>query len=132
MIRDIENEVYTLVSKQVKAAFPDISMSSEYIRKPAKFPHVYLAQTDSPDYTFSMDSSGIHHVSPTFTVEIFSNKISGKKSECKAVASIVREAFAGLGFVCMSMVPIPNMNDASIYRMTGRFRAVSDGKYVFQ
>ena len=47
----------------------------------------------------------------------------GKKSECKAIAAFVDEQFAALGFTRTYLNPVPNMDDATIYRMTGRWIA---------
>jgi hypothetical protein len=60
----------------------------------------------------------------TYEVNIYSNKSSGKKSECKAIATLIDNEFATLGFSRRMLQPIPNIDDATIYRMVGKYRAV--------
>jgi hypothetical protein len=66
-------------------------------------------------------------------LNVYSNKKSGKKSECKAIASLIDDEMAALGFSRSMLQPIPNMDDATIYRMTGRYRAVvSKDKIIYR
>jgi hypothetical protein len=65
-----------------------------------------------------------NHVSVMYEVNVYSNKNSGKKRECKAIAALIDSEFAALGFTRSMLQPIPNMDDATIYRMTGRYTAV--------
>ena len=68
-----------------------------------------------------------------YEVNIYSNKTSGKKSECREIASLLDNEFATLGFSRTMLQPIPNMDDATIYRMTGRYTAViSKDKAIFR
>jgi hypothetical protein len=59
-----------------------------------------------------------------YEVNVYSNKTKGKKSECKAIAALIDNELATLGFSRTMLQPIPNMDDATIYRMTGRYTAV--------
>jgi hypothetical protein len=52
------------------------------------------------------------------------NKKVGKKSECKAIAALIDEQMLALGFVRTMLQPIPNLDDATIYRMVGRYSAI--------
>ena len=71
------------------------------------------------------DTSGIENFADVmYQVDIYSNKNKGKKSECKAIAAVVDDEFARLGFTRTFLNPVPNMDDATIYRMTGRYRGV--------
>ena len=65
-----------------------------------------------------------NHASLMYEVNVYSNKQSGKKSECKAIATLIDNELATLGFSRTMLQPIPNMDDATIYRMTGRYTAV--------
>lgn len=61
-----------------------------------------------------------------YEVNVYSNKTSGKKAEAKAIAATADEAFASLGFTRTMSSQVPNLNDASIYRITCRYQAVVD------
>lgn len=122
---DIENDVLNIVAKAVKAVYPDIYMSGEYVKSPSRFPCVSLVEMDNSAYIRTQtSSSGENHAELMYELNVYSNKKSGKKSECKAIASLIDNEMATLNFSRIMLQPIPNMDDATIYRMTGRYRAV--------
>jgi hypothetical protein len=65
-----------------------------------------------------------------YEVNVYSNKVTGKKSECKAIIALIDREMLALGFVRSTLTPVPNMNDSTIYRMVARYRATvsSDNK----
>ena len=122
---DCENEVFNAIAKAVRTEFPSAFVSGEYIKAPSKFPHVSLIEMSNTAYDRTQTSGDLeNHASLMYEVNIYSNKKSGKKSECKAIASLIDNELATLGFSRTMLQPIPNMDDATIYRMTGRYTAV--------
>lgn len=122
---DIENEVFNAVATDVRAEYPDIYMVGEYVKTPPKFPCVSLVEMDNQSYQRTEDSSSSeNHVSVMYEVNIYSNKTVGKKMECKAIAALIDERMLALGFARTMLQPIPNLDDATIYRMVGRYSAV--------
>jgi hypothetical protein len=68
-----------------------------------------------------------------YEVNVYSNKTIGKKSECKEIAAIIDEQMLALGFARTMLQPIPNLDDATIYRMVGRYSAIiSKDKLLFR
>lgn len=130
-MHDIENEVYTIIAKALREKFPDINLSGQYIKKPSSFPHVCIVQEDTYLEKRYWDNSH-EYDGIMFEVSVYSNKADGKKSECKAIAREVSDIFVGLNFRRTSQVPVPNLEDASIYRIVSRFEAVTDGKYIYR
>lgn len=131
---DIENEVFNTVSTVVRTAYPDIYMVGEYVKTPPRFPCVSLVEMDNQCYQRTEDSGSLeNHVSVMYEVNIYSNKTTGKKSECKAIAALIDEQMMALGFARTMLQPIPNIDDATIYRMVGRYSAViSKDKVIFR
>ena len=122
---DCENEIFSIVAKAVRAAYPSVFISGEYIKTPSKFPFVSLIEMSNTAYDKTQSSAGVeNHASLMYEVNVYSNETSGKKSECKAIASLIDNELATLGFSRTMLQPIPNMDDATIYRMTGRYTAV--------
>ena len=122
---NVENEIYDIVSKSVREKYPSVFMSGEYIRTPSKFPFVSLVEMSNTAYDRTQTSGSLeNHASLMYEVNVYSNKTSGKKSECKAIAALIDNELAALGFSRTMLQPIPNMDDATIYRMTGRYAAV--------
>ena len=131
---DIENEVFNTVAKAVRAKYPDIYMVGEYVKTPPKFPCVSLMEMDNQSYQQTEDSgSSENHASLMYEVNVYSNKTVGKKAECKAIAAVIDEQMLALGFARTMLQPIPNLDDATIYRMVGRYSAViSKNKVIYR
>ena len=122
---DIENEVFNSVATEVRAKYPGIYMVGEYVKSPPKFPCVSLVEMDNQSYQRTEDSGcSENHVSVMYEVNIYSNKATGKKTECKAIAALIDERMLALGFARTMLQPIPNLDDATIYRMVGRYSAI--------
>ena len=122
---NVENEIFSIVAKAVRNDYPGIYMSGEYVKSPPSFPAVSLVEMDNSSYSRTQTSSSVeNHAELMYEVDIYSNKKSGKKSECKAIAELIDNEMAALGFSRIMLQPIPNIDDATIYRMTGRYTAV--------
>ena len=131
---DVENEVFNTVATVVRAEYPDIYIVGEYVKTPPKFPCVSLVEMDNQSYQRTEDSgSSENHVSVMYEVNIYSNKTIGKKTECKTIAALIDEQMLALGFARTMIQPIPNLDDATIYRMVGRYSAViSKNKVIYR
>lgn len=122
---DIENEIFNSVATEVRNKYPGIYMVGEYVKTPPSFPCVSLVEMDNQSYQRTEDSGSTeNHVSVMCEVNIYSNKTVGKKTECKAIAALIDERMLALGFARTMLQPIPNLDDATIYRMVGRYSAV--------
>ena len=123
---NVEQEIFNIVAKAVRSVYPDIYISGEYVKSPPKFPAVSLVEMDNSAYIRTQSSDSVeNHAELMYEVNIYSNKTSGKKSECRAIATLIDNELAALGFSRTMLQPIPNMDDATIYRITGRYRAVA-------
>lgn len=124
---DIEAQVFTIVSNAVLAEYPDAFVSPEYVRQPAQFPTASIVQTDNTVNRSMRDSSRVENGADVmFQVDVYSNKMAGRKEECKAVIALIDEQFALLGFTRSFLNPLPNLADATIYRITARYIATVD------
>ena len=122
---NVENEIFNRVANAVRAVYPSVFISGEYIRTPSKFPFVSLIEMSNTAYDKTQSSGDLeNHASLMYEVNVYSNKTSGKKSECKDIAALIDNELATLGFSRTMLQPIPNMDDATIYRITGRYTAV--------
>ena len=131
---DIENEVFNTVATEVRTKYPDIYMVGEYVKTPPKFPCVSLVEMDNQSYQSTEDSgSSENHAVLMYEVNVYSNKTVGKKSECKAIATLIDERMLALGFARTMLQPIPNLDDATIYRMVSRYSAIiSKNKVIYR
>lgn len=121
---DIENQVFDRVAKRVREQFPDIFMVGEYVMSPPSFPAGSLVEMDNSTRETTIDSgSNENHANVMYEVNVYSNKTTGKKSECKAILALIDEEMTAMGFVRSTLTPVPNEYDSTIYRMVARYRA---------
>ncbi len=121
---DIENDIFTRVAAALRADFPAINVYGEEARSPSSFPCVSIVEADNYTVTRTQDSgSNERHASLMYEVNVYSNKTSGKKAECRAIAAVIDDILLGLGFTRTMKKPV-SMDDATIYRMVTRYTAV--------
>ena len=128
---DCENEVYTRIARVLRDKFPGINIAGEYVNAPSSFPHVSITQSDNSVVSEKMTGSA-EMAQVMFEINIYSNKADGRKTECKAIAKVIDDVMFKMNFKRMALTPIPNMEDATIYRIVARYRAMTDGKYFYR
>lgn len=128
---DCENEVYTRIARVLRDKFPGINIAGEYVNAPSSFPHVSITQSDNSVVSEQMTGSA-EMAQVMFEINIYSNKADGRKTECKAMAKVIDDVMFRMNFKRMALTPIPNMEDATIYRIVARYRAMTDGKYFYR
>jgi hypothetical protein len=131
---DIENEVFDRVATRVCEEVPGISMASEYVKSPPSLPAASLVEMDNSSRESTADSgSNENHANVMYEASAYSNKIAGKKSECKKIMALIDEEMIAMGFERVTLTPVPNEYDSTIYRMVGRYRAsVSSNHTIFR
>ena len=121
---NIENAVFNQVATKVREVFPNIFMTGEYVKSPPTFPAVSLIETDNSTRADTVDSgSNENHANVMYEVNVYSNKTTGKKSECKEIITLIDDELLAMGFTRSTITPVPNEYDSTIYRMVARYRA---------
>ena len=127
---DIENAVFDRVATRVREQFPDIFMTGDYVSSPSSFPAASLVEMDNTIHEATIDSgSNENHVDVMYEANVYSNKTTGKKSECKKIMALIDSEMTAMGFVRAALTPVPNEYDSTIYRMVGRYRAAVSPDY---
>lgn len=122
---DVENQIFSTVASAVREKYPSIFMTGEYVMSPSSFPCVSLVEIDNAVYrNTSTNTVEENHAAVTYEVNVYSNKSTGKKAECKAIIALIDTQLANMGFTRTMLEPVLNMDEANIYRMLGRYRAV--------
>jgi hypothetical protein len=131
---DIESLVFTRVANRVRERFPNIFMTGEYVKSPSSLPAASLVEMDNSIRESTVDSgSNENHANVMYEANVYSNKTTGKKSECKAILALIDEEMTAMGFVRSTLTPVPNEYDSTIYRMVARYRAtVSDDYKIYR
>ena len=128
---DCENEVYTRIARVLRDKFPGINIAGEYVNAPSSFPHVSITQSDNSVVSEQMTGSA-EMAQVMFEINIYPNKADGRKTECKSIAKVIDDVMFKMNFKRMALTPIPNMEDATIYRIVARYRVMTDGKYFYR
>lgn len=128
---DIESDIFDYVAKQIRTAHTGAYVVGEYVETPARFPAVTLVEADNRILTRMRTSDDIENgVSVMWEMNVYSNKTAGKKAEAKAIVNTADAAFAEIGFTRTFREQVPNLNNATIYRIVCRYEAVIDKDFV--
>lgn len=128
---DCENEVYTRIARVLREKFPGINITGEYVKAPSSFPHVSITQSDNSAVSEKMTGNA-EMAQVMFEINVYSNKTDGKKTECKTIVKVIDEVLFGMNFKRLALTPVPNLEDATIYRIVARYRAMTDGQYFYR
>lgn len=130
---DIEHEVYQRIVNKLTSAFPKIYTYGEGMPLKAKFPCVIIEEADNYAYDKTQDSASLeNHAVVMYEVNIYSNKVNGKKDECKKIQKIIDCQFEQMGFTRISKTSM-SINNATVYRIISRYQAVvSKNKEIFR
>lgn len=127
------NEVFTRVKNSVIALYPSVDVSSEYIVTPKSLPHVSIEMTDNYSPRERETNSLVEKYSVmTFTVNVYSNKASGKMEECYSIMNAVDTAMRNMNARRLSLSPVPNLENASLGRLTARYQVEADNEYFYR
>lgn len=122
---DIENELFRILATKLRARYSNIFITGDYAIVPPSFPCVSIVEMDNTPYRKTQTQNDMeNHVTVMYEVDVFSNKTSGKKSECKAIIALIDEEMLKLGFDRTFLNPLPNQENTTVYRMKGRYVAV--------
>ena len=132
-MHDIERQIYTPIARALRTAFPGINVSDEYVPAPSSFPHVSIVEADNYASSDHLDSGDAERYSTLlYEVNVYSAKATGKKTECREIMAFISQMLYAVNFTRTSNTPTPNAQDASIYRLTARFRAETDGENLYR
>ena len=129
----IENEVFTKVKTAITTKYGanKVFVTGEYTPTPPFFPCVYISEADN----FNTGFDGCNHEVVTgvmYEVEVYSNKQNGKKAEAKDIMKTVDGVLTPLGFTRTLLQQIPNMSDATIFRLTARYTAAVINNTIYR
>lgn len=128
---DCESKIFTPIAKKVRDEHSGAFVTGEYVRAPAKFPHVSIVEMDNYGSDYDTAESEQFAVI-TYEVNVYSNKSAGKKSEAKEIMNTIDKMMYGMNFKRLSLTPVPNLEDSTIYRLTARYRAKTDGTMLYR
>ena len=128
---NIQREIFTAVANEVLASYTACRITNAFVYAPAEFPAVAIVLSDDDMTENTRDSSKADNYRDiTVTVDVYSNKTDGKKTEAEAIAQIVIDTLTPLNFDMRSCRPLSNLNNATTYRITATFTATVDSNGI--
>jgi len=132
---DIENDIYDYVSKALLAAHSNVHVSGEYEPALSEFPAVTITESDNRVVERMRTTNVENAVRVMYETNVYSNKASGRKTQAKKIADSLDSIMLSIGFTRVVRTPVPNMADATIYRIVSRYEAQigpaqESGKYL--
>ena len=126
-MNDFENEIFTAVATDLREKHEGVVVKGEYIRTPAEFPTVALSEVENITVDELMDSSGEEYYSGLgYRLQVFSNKVGGKKAEAKAIFKTADKKICGMGFRRKSYTTTPEIYNSTIFSITATYEAIID------
>ena len=130
---DIEKMVYTPIAEALRERFKGIEVSGAYVNAPAKFPYVSIVEQDNYMSVNRLDSSDSEKFATVmYEVNVYSNKSASKRAVCREIMGVIDEMLYKRNFIRLSMSPVPNMENGTIYRLVARYRAETDGETTYR
>ena len=128
---DVAPEVNSRVATALRAEFPNIDVSDDYIRAPSRFPHVSVTEEDN-SVIARRTTDGKEMARLVYHVNVYSNKSKGKKTEARKIMAVVDQTMASMNALRTFLHPVPNMQNHTIYRLTAQYVMDTDGKYFYR
>ena len=133
MAHDIENYVFSTVATALRNDFDGVFVTGEYTRTPSRFPHVSIVEMDNYPTQGHTDNSGVEKFDTVaYEVNVYTNLTVGKKAQAKAIMDVIDRKMHSMNFLRLFRNTIPNLEDSTIYRMTARYRAETDGETIYR
>lgn len=131
---DFQNEIFTKVATAVRSKHEGATVTGEYTRRPSKFPTVTLDEIENVTVGSLVDSSDNEKFSGvTYRLQVFSNKVGGKKAEAREIFATADSVMLGLGFRRITYAPTPEIYESTIYSITATYEAVIGANgYVYK
>lgn len=120
---DIENDVFSYVAEAIRTAHSGTYVVGEFVDVPASFPAVTIVEADNRVYERMRTLNIENAANVMYECNVYTNKAFGKKAQAKAIATTMDEAFASIGFTRTFREQVPNLNNATIYRIVCRYEA---------
>jgi len=131
---DLESPLLTEIAGVLRSTYKGITVYGEYVPAPAGFPSVSFVEMDNATYLPARSNRITEQYAEVmYEVNVYSNLSRGKKNQAKAIMDTIDTLLQQYGFERITVQPIQNMNDATIYRIVGRYRAVvSDDLIIYR
>lgn len=133
MTANLIAKIFDPIATQLRSQFDGIYVTGEYVDAPPRFPAVSIIEADNyVDYDKMSSRADEEYSIVMYEVEVYTNLESGKQMQAREILSTIDAILYDLNFTRLSMTPVPNMANTSIYRLVARYRAETDGTTLYR
>lgn len=127
----IEIELFDLIANAVNASYPTCKVVNQYVRNAPSWPCVMFYEADN--YAASMDGSN-HEIATAvmYEVQVFSASEGDNKTEAVEIMKLIDGVLSPMGFRRTSLTVAPNVEDATIFRLVGRYSASVQNNTIYR
>lgn len=127
---DIENLVFDTVYNALHLLYPDANITNAYDEKTAVYPTIIVRETNNVPYQkMNTDDSAENYSRLTYEVEVYSNKESVARSECKAILMDADDVMQSMKFRRIHKNRPLNVN-RTVYRQYARYEVIVGQPYT--
>lgn len=122
----VTTDVFDAVYNAVTAEFPSADLATHYVNQPAAFPHIQLWDESNTTPRSGMNLSGDECFSNVVIhFEVFDNFLDGVGVDhVKRIMAIIDPVMRLQGYRRTYYAPVPNFDDASVYREIARYSKI--------
>lgn len=125
-MQDFLNDFNAIVAEALNSAdLSSVVVSAENQRIPEEFPCVTIEETMNATPREYFDSAVEEdYTRLQYRVNVWSNKMSGRRAEARGILSVIDEAIVKHGFNRVSSVPVPDFYRSTVYELTTTYECV--------
>lgn len=118
---DVENILMDFIHNE----YPEWTVVGEYQTRDNKYPVVTLYESQNTLYVPTKVGGKENHSEISYDIQVYDNS-SNRRQNTKEIANEIDSLMVGMGFNRIVKKPLHNLNDATISRITLRYRALID------
>ena len=120
----IQKAIFTDLVTAIHTVDATCRVGNKFVYVPPCFPYVSIVLSGDGTTPETRDSSHTEKFRDiTLTVDVFSNKSDGNKTEAESLMQAVQDKAYSLNFNMVSCIPNSNTSLATIYKITATFAA---------
>ena len=108
---DKETEIYNLLRDNIPE---EVIIITDMVNAPSKFPCIYMQQTNSLPRRMTQESDE-EYALLMYQFDIYSNKVVGRKYECKEIAQQVDAVMRHINFTRTAFIRNYNPSEGTVY-----------------
>ncbi len=133
MTANLIAKIFDPIAKELRSNYQGIYVTGEYVDAPPQFPAVSIVEADNYlDYEKASTKADEEYSIVMYEVEVYTNLEKGKQMQAREILSTIDAILYDLNFTRLSMTPVPNLANTSIYRLVARYRAETDGTTLYR